>query len=74
MQENHTETIDHFSQTNKNDVFSNCLLAVSTEANGDAEDAEDAARLFKEVAEWNQPAIGYALVRPRALEKVDSGG
>src|SRR5947207_2921471 len=61
------EAAGHLRQGNPFDPYVKYQLAVATEGAGDATQAK---KLFQEVADYNFNAIGFALVRKQAQQKV----
>ncbi|HEX2646507.1 MAG TPA: hypothetical protein VHO95_04710, partial [Candidatus Dormibacteraeota bacterium] len=69
-QNKYQEAAAHFRQGNLLDPYIKYQLAVSTEGAGDV---AQAAKLFREVAEYNFNTLGFALVRRDAQQKSGSG-
>jgi tetratricopeptide (TPR) repeat protein len=69
-QGNYRDAATHLRQGNPFDPYIKYQLAVATEGAGDAAQAK---QLFREVAEYNFNAVGFALVRKDALRKAGAG-
>ena len=65
-QSKYRDAVAHLRQGNPFDPYIKYQLAVATEGAGDA---ADATKLFREVAEYNFNAVGFALVRKEARQK-----
>jgi tetratricopeptide (TPR) repeat protein len=65
-QGNHRDAVGHLQQGNPFDPYIKYQLAVAAEGAGDASRAK---KLFREVADYNFNAVGFALVRKDALQK-----
>jgi tetratricopeptide (TPR) repeat protein len=65
-QSNYREAVGHLQQGNPFDPYIKYQLAVAAEGAGDAARAK---KLFREVADYNFNAVGFALVRKDALQK-----
>jgi tetratricopeptide (TPR) repeat protein len=68
-QRQYSQAADHFRQGNPFDPYVKYQLAVATEGAGDAAQAR---KLYREVADYNFNALGFALVRRDAQQKVSS--
>ena len=60
----------HFRQGNPFDPYIKYQLAVATEGAGDAAQAK---KLFREIADYNFNALGFALIRRDAQQKASAG-
>jgi tetratricopeptide (TPR) repeat protein len=61
--------VDHLRQANHaNNIFIRYYLAVAEEGNGNA---EEAAKLFNEIASFNFNSVGYALIRQEAAARAN---
>ncbi len=69
-QGNYHDAAAHLRQGNPFDPYIKYQLAVATEGAGDAAAAK---KLFREVADYNFNAVGFALVRKDALAKAGAG-
>jgi tetratricopeptide (TPR) repeat protein len=67
-QGNYRDAVGHLQQGNPFDPYIKYQLAVAAEGAGDAARAK---KLFREVADYNFNAVGFALVRKDALQKVN---
>jgi len=68
-QKNYAKAAEYFAKSNPNDPYNWYYRAMAFEGAGDGKSAGD---LYRKVAEWNQlDASGYAMVRPRAVEKLN---
>jgi tetratricopeptide (TPR) repeat protein len=65
-QGNFAEAITHLEQANPGSIYVKYLLASAQEGAGNAEEAK---RLFTEVANFNFNSVGFALVRKDAMAK-----
>jgi tetratricopeptide (TPR) repeat protein len=65
-QGNYRDAVGHLQQGNPFDPYIKYQLAVAAEGAGDAARAK---KLFREVADYNFNAVGFALVRKDALQK-----
>ena len=63
---NFDEAITHLEQANQTAIYVKYLLALANEGAGNAEEAK---RLFTEVANFNFNSVGFALVRRDAMAK-----
>lgn len=64
------EAVGHLRQGSPFDPYIKYQLAVATEGAGDAAPAK---KLFREVADYNFNAVGFALVRKDAMQKAGAG-
>jgi tetratricopeptide (TPR) repeat protein len=69
-QKQYSQAAEHFRHGSPFDPYVKYQLAVATEGAGDAAQAR---RLFREVADYNFNALGFALVRRDALQKAGAG-
>lgn len=60
--------IEHFGQADQEDPYTLYHAAVAYQESGDDEKATE---LFGKVAHWNEPGLGYALVRSKAMMQVE---
>ncbi len=60
------EAITHFKEADPTDMYVKYMLALAEEGAGNAEEAK---RLFTEVANFNFNSVDYALVRRDAIAK-----
>ena len=67
-QGNYRDAVGHLQQGNPFDPYIKYQLAVAAEGAGDAARAK---KLFREVADYNFNAVGFALVRKDALQKAN---
>ena len=65
-QSKYPDAAAHFRQGNLLDPYIKYQLAVATEGGGDAAQAK---KLFREIADYNFNALGFALVRKDAQQK-----
>ncbi len=66
-QGDHAKAVEHLRQADhRNTMFIRYQLAVAEEGAGNADEAK---RLFKEVAEWNFNSVGFALVHEEAARR-----
>lgn len=67
LQKNYAEAAEHLRQADhQNTIYVRYQLALAEEGAGNAEEAK---KLFKEVAEWNFNSVGFALVRKDAARR-----
>ncbi len=66
LQGNYARAAEQIRKSDLNDMYVKYHLALAEEGAGNAEEAK---RLFKEVAEWNFNSVDFALVRNEALER-----
>ena len=64
--DNHAAAVEQYRQANLTDIYVKYHLALAEEGAGNAEEAR---RLFAEVAGWNFNSVAFALVRKDALER-----
>lgn len=64
------EAVAHLRQGNLLDPYIKYQFAVATEGAGDAAQAK---KLFREIADYNFNAVGFALVRKDAIQKAGGG-
>ncbi len=67
LQGNGPKAAEQFRKSDLNSMYVKYHLALAEERAGNAEEAK---RLFKEVAEWNFNSVGFALVRGDALARM----
>jgi hypothetical protein len=66
QQEQYTETIGFLNQADDRSPY---VLYLKARASAAAGQNDQAAMLFRKVADWNVNDLGYAMVRTEALEK-----
>jgi hypothetical protein len=69
-QKQYSQAAEHFRHGSPFDPYVKYQLALATEGAGDAAGAR---KLFREVADYNFNALGFALVRRDALQKAGAG-
>lgn len=62
--ENYEQAIRHFRKSNPENPFGLYFGAVAREGAGDLDHAQE---LYRKAAYWNEPGLGYALIRTKAL-------
>lgn len=67
LQENYEEAVSHYEQGNPNDIYANYHQGLALEGAGRAEEARE---MFQKVANWRFNALGLALTRSDATERV----
>ena len=67
-QENYKEAIKHFRKSNPENPFGLYYAALAREGAGDLDRAQE---LYRMAAHWNEPGLGYALIRERALASLE---
>jgi tetratricopeptide (TPR) repeat protein len=66
--EDYEKAIKHFRKSNPENPFGLYYGAVAREGAGHLEQAQE---LYRKAAHWNEPGLGYAMIRARALAALE---
>ncbi len=67
-QGDHAKSLEYFAKADPNEPYVWYYTAQAYEGKGDKQNAK---MLYRRIADWNQNDTGYAVVRPRALAKLE---